>query len=339
MADDDSTKLDLNGPDRAAIFLMALGENEASEIFKHLGPKEVQVLGSAMANLTQVSKTTVDNVLTEFGQQVGDQTALGIDSDNYIRKVLYSALGEDKATALVDRILLGRNSKGIEALKWMDARAVAEIIRLEHPQIQAIVLSNLEPDHAADVLGFLPERPRADVLMRIATLDGIPPSALHELDQVLEKQFSGQAALKTSTAGGVKTAANILNFMDSSAESAVLEHVKEVDDALSQSIQDQMFVFDNLADLDDRSVQSLLREISSEVLAPALKAADQGLKDKFFKNMSKRGGEMLKDDLEVLGPIRLSDVEAAQREILEVARRMADAGEIMLGGQGAEEFV
>lgn len=336
---DQSDNQEFTGADRAAIFLMSLGEEDAAQIFRHLGPKEVQAVGAAMASLNNVTKTHVEEVLHAFSGEVGNQTALGVDSDNYIRKVLYSALGEDKAASLVDRILLGRNSKGIEALKWMDPRGVAEVIRLEHPQIQAIVLSHLEADHAAETISFLPERARADVMMRIASLDGIPPTALQELDQVLEKQFSGQQSLKTSSAGGVKSAADILNYMDSASESAVIEQIKEMDDALGQSIQDKMFVFDNIADIEDRGIQTLLREISSDVLAPALKAAEQRVKDKIFKNMSKRGAEMLRDDLEVLGPVRLSEVEAAQREILDAARRLADAGELALGGQGGDEFV
>jgi flagellar motor switch protein FliG len=336
---DQSNNDDFTGADKAAIFLMSLGEEDAAQVFRHLGPKEVQAVGAAMATLNNVSKVHVADVLKDFSGEVGNQTALGVDSDNYIRKVLYSALGEDKASSLVDRILLGRNSKGIEALKWMDPRAVAEVIRLEHPQIQAIVLSHLEADHAAETLSYFSERARPDVMMRIASLDGIPPNALQELDMVLEKQFSGQQSLKTSSAGGVKSAANILNYMDSASESAVIEQIKEMDDALGQSIQDKMFVFDNLADIDDRGIQTLLREISSDVLAPALKAADQRVKDKIFKNMSKRGAEMLKDDLEVLGPVRLSEVEGAQREILDAARRLADAGELALGGQGGDEFV
>lgn len=328
-----------NGTERAAILLLSLGEKEAAEVLKHMGPKEVQKIGSTMAALSNISKEQAGVVLREFVSTVEQQTALGVGTEEYIRKVLVSALGEDKAGGLIDRILLGRNTKGLEALKWMDARAVADIIRLEHPQIMAIVLSYLDGDHAAEVLAQLPPRVRPDVLMRIAALDGIPPSALQELDEVLERQFSGNANVKSSGVGGIKTAANILNYMDSSQEAEILDKIKEADGDLGQKIQDQMFVFDNLVDVDDRGIQSLLREISSESLILALKGADEAVREKIFKNMSKRAGEMLRDDLEAKGPVRLSEVEAAQKEILAIARRMAEAGELVLGGKGAEQYV
>jgi flagellar motor switch protein FliG len=327
------------GAERAAVFLMSLGEDAAAEVLRHMGPKEVQRLGTAMAMLANVSKSEVSKVLEEFNTAVEEQTALGVGTDEYIRKVLTSALGEDKAGGLINRILLGRNSKGLEALKWMEPRAVAEIIRLEHPQIIAIVLSYLDADHAAEVLTFLPERTQPDIIMRIATLDGIQPNALQELDDILERQFAGTNNVKASTVGGVKSAANILNFMEPSKEAALVEHIREADEDLSQEIQDLMFVFDNLVEVDDRGIQALLREISTESLVLALKAADEPLKEKVFKNMSKRAAEMLRDDLEAKGPVRLSEVESAQKEILTIARRMAETGEIVLGGKGAEEYV
>lgn len=331
----------LPGVERAAVLLLSIGEQYASEVLKHMGPKEVQKLGSAMATMTNLTKVQVSEVLTNFCEMVDNQTALGVGSEDYIRTVLVKALGEDKAGGVIDRILLGSNSKGLEALKWMDARAVAEVIRLEHPQIIAIVLAYLDSDQSAEVLALFPERVRVDVLMRIATLDGIQPSALHELNEIMEKQFSGNSTsnVKSSSVGGVKTAANILNNMDSGIETVLLEKVKEADADLGQKIQDLMFVFENLLDVDDRGIQSLLREVSSENLLIALKGADQNMRDKIYKNMSKRAAEILRDDLEAKGPVRLSEVEAAQKEILTVARRMADAGELMLGGKGGEEYV
>jgi flagellar motor switch protein FliG len=253
--------------------------------------------------------------------------------------VLKEALGEDKANGLIDRILLGRNSKGLEALKWMDPRAVAEIIRLEHPQVMAIVLSYLDPDHAAEVMTFIPDRLRADVVMRIATLDGIQPNALNELDLILEKQFTGKTNVQSSVMGGVKSAANILNFMETSDETVVMDKIKESDEELGQQIQDLMFVFENLVDVDDRGIQALLREVSTESLILALKGSDQAVKDKVFNNMSKRAAETLRDDLEAKGPVRISEVEAAQKEILTIARRMAEAGDIALGGKSGDEYV
>jgi flagellar motor switch protein FliG len=253
--------------------------------------------------------------------------------------VLVQALGEDKAGGMIDRILRGANTKGLETLKWMDPRAVAEIIRLEHPQIIAIVLSYLESDQAAEVLQYFPERVRVDVIMRIATIDGIQPVALAELNEIMEKQFSGNTNVKTSTVGGVKSAADILNFLDSSIEADIMDNIKEVDSDFGQQIQDLMFVFDNLLDVGDRDIQTILREISSDSLVLALKGADDELKEKIFKNMSKRAAEMLRDDLEAKGPVKLSDVESAQKEILAVARRLAEAGDISLGGSGGDEYI
>ncbi len=332
-------KKKLTGIERTAVLLMTLGEQDAAEVMKLLSPKEVQRIGEAMASLGSIDRDTVDDVLSEFCDTVDEQTALGIGNEEYLRNVLVNALGEDKAGNIIDRILMGHDAKGLETLKWMEPRAVAEMIRLEHPQIIAIILSYLESDQSAEILAALPENMQADVLIRVATLDGIQPSALHELDEMLEKQFSGNSdSLKSAGMGGVKTAANLLNFLDSSLEAQVMEKVKEVDEELGQNIQDLMFVFDNLVDVDDRGIQALLREISSENLIVALKGADEAVKEKIIKNMSKRAAEMLRDDLEAKGPVRISEVEAAQKEILAIARRMAESGEISLGG-GGDDFV
>ncbi len=329
----------LSGAERAAILLMTLGEKDASDVLRLMGPKEVQKVGTVMATLKNISKQTVGQVLDEFVTTVEEQTNLGIGNEDYIRNVLVSALGEDKAGGLIDRILMGHSSKGLEALKWMDPRAVAEIVRLEHPQIIAIVLAYLDSDHAAEVINFLPERTRPDILMRIASLDGIQPQALQELDEIMERQFQGNTSVKSSSVGGLKSAADILNYMESSNESSIMENIKEMDAQLGDKIQDLMFVFDNLADVDDRGIQALLREVSSESLIMALKGSDESIKEKIFANMSKRASEMLRDDLEAKGPVRVSEVETAQKEILAIARRMADAGDIVLGGKGTEQFV
>ena len=340
MAGSDSKKKNYSGLERAAILLRSLGDMEAAEVLKLMGPKEVQRLGEAMATIGTINRDSVDNILTQFHDEVEEQTELGIGNDEYLRSVLVSALGADKANNIIDRILMGHNAKGLETLKWMDPRAVAEIIRLEHPQIIAIILSYLENDHAAGVVQALPENMRSDIITRVATLEGIQPSALAELDQMLEKQFSGNSdSIKSSGVGGVKTAANILNFMDSSIESEILDKIKQADAELGDNIQDLMFVFDNLVDVDDRGIQALLREVSSENLIVALKGADEAVKDKIFKNMSKRASEMLRDDLEAKGPVRISDVESAQKEILAIARRMQESGEISLGGGGGDEYI
>jgi len=328
-----------SGTERAAVLLMSLGEELAANVMKLMGPKEVQRIGQAMATLENVSKNQMGGVLTEFITEVDNQTALGIGNDDYVRNVLISALGEDKAGGIIDRVLMGHSSKGLEALKWMDARAVAEVIRLEHPQIIAIVLAYLDSDHAAEVLALLPTRTRPDIMMRIATLDGIQPQALMELDEIMERQFSGTGTMKSSNVGGVKSAADILNFVESVIESEVIDEIRDSNNELGDMIQDLMFVFDNLADVDGTGIQALLREVSSDVLILALKGADDTVKEKIFTNMSKRAGEMLRDDLEAKGPVRLSDVEGAQKEILAVARRLADSGDIVLGGKGAEQMV
>lgn len=328
----------LSGTDRAAILLLSLGENEAAEVLRHLGAKDVQRLGQAMANLSSVSREQAESVLQGFVANLESQTSLGVGADDYVRKVLVQALGEDKAGGLIDRILLGRNSKGLEALKWMETRAVAELIRNEHPQIIAIVLSYLDPDQAAEVLVNLPERIQSDVVLRIATLDGIQPQALRELDEIMERQFTGTANIKASSVGGVKVAATILNLLDSSTEAKLTETIKGVDEDLGQRIQDLMFVFDNLADVDDRGIQTLLREISTDTLALALRGADPKVRDKLLRNMSKRAAEMLVEDMEAKGPVKISDVEVAQKDILATARRLAESGGIALGGKG-EDFV
>ena len=328
------------GLEKTAILLRSIGDKEAAEILKLMGPKEVQKIGEAMAGLGNISREALDSVLTEFNYEVGGQTELGVGNEDYLRDVLIGALGEDKAGNIIDRILMGHNAKGLETLKWMEPRAVAEIIRLEHPQIISIILSYLESDQAASILQSLPENMRTDVLLRIATLDGIQPSALYELDEMLEKQFAGNTdSIKSSGVGGLKTAANLLNFMDSSYEAALMESVKQVDEEIGDQIQDLMFVFDNLMDVDDRGIQSLLREISSENLIVALKGADESIKEKILSNMSKRAAEMLRDDLETKGPVRVSEVEAAQKEILTIARRMAETGELNLGGSGGDDYV
>lgn len=330
----------MSGTERAAVFLLTIGEKDAAEVLKHMSPKEVQRIGEAMANIEGIDKNTVTDVLAKFVDSVDSHTSLGVGNEDYLRNVLESALGKDNAGNILDRILLGRKSKGIESLKWMEPRAIADIIRLEHPQIIAIVLSYLDPDQAADILAALPENMRVDAMMRIALLDGIQPSAMNELDEVLEKQFSGNAdSIKSSGVGGLKTAANILNFLESSLEGEIIEGIRENDAEMGDGIQELMFVFDNLIDVDDRGIQSLLREISSENLILALKGADDDLKAKIFNNMSKRAGEMLRDDLESKGPVRLSDVEVAQKEILSIARRMSESGEISLGGSGGEAYV
>lgn len=322
--------------DQAAILLMSLGEQDAAEILKHMGPKEVQRIGAAMTQLQNVQQSDVQFVMGNFLDEVRNLTGLGMGADNYIRKMLITALGEDKANGLIDRILLGGNTTGLDTLKWMDARSVADIIRNEHPQIQAIVIAYLDADQSAEILSYFTEKVRLDIMMRVASLDTVQPTALQELNDILEKQFSGSASSQTKTMGGYKVAAEIMNNLEGSVEAELMDGIKRIDEDMGNQIQDLMFVFDNLVDVDDRGIQALLREISSEVLVIALKGADDNLKEKIFKNMSKRAAELLRDDLDTKPPMRLADVEAAQKEILITARRMADAGEIILGGSGEQ---
>ena len=329
----------LSKVEKAAVLLLSLGETDAAQVLRHMGPKEVQRVGVAMAQMRNVHREQVEEVMTEFVEIVGDQTSLGVGSDGYIRKMLTQALGEDKANGLIDRILLGGNTSGLDSLKWMEPRAVADVIRFEHPQIQAIVVAYLDADQAGEVLGHFDHKVRLDIILRVSSLNTVQPAALKELNQILEKQFSGNANTSRTTLGGIKRAADIMNFLDSSMEGTLMDSIREVDEDLSVQIEDLMFVFNNLADVDDRGIQALLREVSSDVLVLALKGSDEAIKEKIFKNMSKRAAELLRDDLEAKGPVRVSDVETAQKEILTIARRMAEAGEIVLGGKGGEEMI
>ena len=325
--------------DEGAILLMSLGEEEASEVFKLLSPKEAQKLGVAMAALKNVSREKIDSVLTKFSAEVGEQTSIGLDSDDYIRSVLNRALGEEKAKFVLDRILASGDTSGIESLKWMDAASVAELVKNEHPQIIASILVHLERDHAASILNALTERLRGEVVMRIATLDGIHPSALRELNETIAKVLAGSDQINKSALGGVRIAAEILNFVGSTSEASILEAVRGVDDGIAQRIIDEMFVFENLMDVDDRGIQALLKEVQSESLVVALKGAPPDLRDKILRNMSSRAADMLKEDLESRGPVRVSEVEAEQKEILKIVRRLADEGQIVLGGSGDDSFV
>ncbi|GLQ86774.1 flagellar motor switch protein FliG [Dyella flagellata] len=329
----------LNGAQRAAILLLTLGEQDAAEVLKHLSARDVQAVGTAMATLSNVSRDQVEHVLGRLSDDIGRQTALGVGTEDYIRKVLVSALGETKAGSLIDRILLGRSTKGLESLKWMESRAIAEMIGMEHPQIIALVLAHLEPDQAAEVIGYLPQRVRSDAVMRIANLDGVQPQALNELDEIMERQFSGTSSkLKSATVGGLKAAADILNAMETSREAELMSAIRSHDAGLSTKIEDLMFVFDDLAEIDDRSMQTLLREVPSTRLIVALKGCEPSVREKIFANMSKRAADMLRDDLEVKGPVKLSEVDAAQKEVLQIARKLADAGQLSLSA-GGDEFV
>ena len=332
--------LDDDGLEKAAILLMTLGEEHAAEVFRHLVPKEVQRLGETIAHMKGVTRERVDQVMENFTDLAANEHMLVADSNEYVKAVLRKALGEDKANLLIDRILQGSDVTGIESLKWMDATSVAELLRNEHPQIAAAILVHLEFDQAAEVLKLFTERQRNEVMVRIATLDGIQPIALRDLNEVMSKVLAGGDRSKKSTLGGVKAAAEILNMLGTSVETSVLDFVREADNDLAQKIMDNMFTFDDVEKIDDKGIQSLLKEVQTDSLVIALKGASPVLRDKIFKNMSTRAAETLREDLESRGPVRLSEVETEQKELLKIVRRLVDEGQIVLaGGGGDEQFV
>ena len=331
--------LDDEGLENAAILLMSLGEEGAGEIFKHLAPKEVQRLGETIAHIKGVTRERVGSVLESFEKLAANESPLVADNSAYVKSVLRRALGDDKANLLIDRILQGNDVAGIESLKWMDAPSVAELLRNEHPQIVAAILVHLEFDQSAAVLKLFSERQRNEVMVRIATLDGIQPAALSDLNEVMGKVLATGDHSKKSTLGGVKAAAEILNMLGSAAETSVLDFVREADNDLAQKIMDNMFTFDDVEKIDDKGIQALMKEVQSESLVIALKGASPTLRDKIFKNMSARAAETLKEDLEARGPVRLSEVEGEQKEIMKIMRRLADEGQIVLSGGGDDEFV
>ena len=331
---------DNSGVVKGAILMLALGEEGASEVMKFLGPKEVQKLGEAMTSMKSIAQNEVETVLHDFNQIADQSSALGVDSDDYIRSVLTKALGDDKASSLLNRILGGGgDASGIESLKWMDPESVADLVHNEHPQTIATILVHLERDQACDVLNNFTERLRNDVLLRIATLSGVQPTALRELNDVMTKLLSGNDVMKKQVMGGINVAADILNFMGGDNESSAMEHLKNYDPDMAQQIMDQMFVFENILDIEDRGIQLLLREVQSDSLIIALKGASEEMREKVFKNMSQRAAEMMREDLESKGPVRLSEVEAQQKEILMIVRRLADEGQISLGAKGEEAYV
>ena len=331
--------MDENGVEEAAILLMSLGEEEAAEVFKHLEPKEVQALGETIAKLKVISREKVEGVLERFDEVADTQSSLVADTDEYVRSVLRKALGEDKANLLLDRILQGSDVSSIESLKWMDANSVAELLRNEHPQIIAAILSHLDYDQTSSVLRAFTERNRNEVLIRIATLDGIQPMALKDLNEVMSQVLAGGERMKKQNLGGVKTAAEIINMMGTSIETSVLDYIREADAELAQKIMDNMFTFDDLEKLDAKGIQAMLKEVQSESLLVALKGSTAELREKVFANMSTRAAETLREDLETRGPVRLSEVESEQKEILKIVRRLVDEGQIVLMSGGDDQFV
>ena len=330
---------DLAGTQRAAILLMSLGEQDAANVLKQLDARDVQRLGIAMAELKEVSRDQMTSVLDNFIGVVDAKASIASGSQDYVRRVLTQAVGKQKTDMLLDRVSSGQTGQGIEALKWMESKAVAQIIGSEHPQIAAIVLSHLEPEQSAAILPLLTEEMRTDVLMRIATLNEVPQSALTELDQLVEKQANSAPPAALRRIGGARTVANILNAMERDKSGEELGKIEKADGEMHQQIKDLLFIFDNLLDVDDRGIQALLREVGSDTLAVALRGAEPDVQEKILRNMSKRAAEILKDDMEARGPVKLAEVEAAQKEIVVIAQRLAEEGTISLGGKGGGEFV
>lgn len=320
---------------RCAILMMSIGEDNAAEVFKYLSAREIQQIGSAMAKLDRVTRSEVDAVLEEFRNEADQFLAVTLGSDKYIRSALTNALGTERAAGLIEDILEidGGAGSGIDTLNQLEPSNVAELIAGEHPQIVATILVHLERDQASAILALLNEQLRDEVIMRIATFGGVQPAALQELTEVLNSSLSGQSA-KRSKMGGVRTAAEILNYMNTSEEEAVVSNLRKIDTDLTQRIVDEMFVFENLISIEDNAIQLILKEIDTNSLTIALKGPPDELRSKFFKNMSKRAAEILREDMEALGPVRMSRIEHEQKDIVAVARKLADSGQIDLSMKG-----
>jgi len=317
---------------RAAVLMLLLGEEQASDIIRFLNPKEVQALGGAMVQVQDLSQEAINVVLDEFVATIKKQTSLALGTADYVEKVFKRALGDDKAASVLGRISPEAGSKGLEILSWMDARSIADMVKAEHPQVVAIILSVLEPMVAADVLAFLPVDSRAEVIQRVASLETVQPSAMVELEAIMKKQFSSNSSAKSSSFGGVKAAASIMNLTKTALEAAVMGGLKDLDPDMMQKIQDNMFTFENLTGVDNKGIQTIMRNVEPDLMMKALKGASDAVKDKFLGNMSERARGMFKDDMEALGPMRLADVEEAQKMIMRAARKLADAGDLVLGG-------
>ena len=328
----------MTSTERAAVLMLLMGETQASDIIKYMNPREVQALGSSMVGVVDLSQETVSAVLDDFVSTIKQQTNLGLGTTDYVESVLKRALGDDKASTVLSRILPSGSTKGLEILRWMDPRAIADMIINEHPQVIAIILSVLEYDVAADVINFLPKDRRGEIMQRVAKLETVQPSAMEELERIMAEQFSTNSSAQSSSFGGVKTAAKIMNFVKVDLETEIMKSLTDIDEDLTLQIQDNMFTFENLSMVDNRAIQVMMRNIDSDLLMVALKGASEETRDKFFDNMSQRAKAMFIDDMESKGPMRISDVEDAQKNIMRIARKLSDAGELVLAGRG-DDFV
>lgn len=330
---------DLNPVQKAAILMMVFGEETAAQILRALSPSEVQVLGEAMFTVQGVDHDTVDAVLNEFLGLVSNQTGIGIGAGNYVRQVLDQALGAHKAQSVLSRIVPTNSERPIEILDWMDPSAVAELIQDEHPQIMALVIASLDYAQGAEVLKLLQPEAQPEIIRRIATLNTVQPEALRDLEEVMRAKFKANTTLRASQIGGVKAAARIMNFTRQDMEERIMKDIRKDDKTLSEDIQDNLFVFDYLIKSDERALQTVLREIDTEVLVLALKGANPALRDKLLGCVSARAAANIMDEMEAMGPVRLSQVQEAQKQVITVARRLSDEGKITLAGRGGEKMV
>jgi flagellar motor switch protein FliG len=328
----------LSGAQKCAILMLLFGEEQAACVLRSLGPRDVQALGQAMFSVADVSQDTVSEVLDEFIGHARAQTGVGHGADSYVRTVFTRALGEGRAAAVLARITPAQSNAGLDVLQWMDARAIGDLVAAEHPQIIAAVLGLLSPELAGEVLDLLPESRQADVVMRVARLESIPPEAIGELERVLQQQFSATKSQRTSLVGGVQAAAKIMNFTRSTTEQRVIRALFEEDEAIGEAIQSKMLTFEHLHGVDDRSLQTLMRAIESDVLVIALKGADERLRTRMLAGMTARAAQVVLGEMESLGPVRLSEVQEAQKTVLNKARALADEGTIMLALR-SDDFV
>ncbi|MFM1765862.1 MAG: Flagellar motor switch protein FliG [Pseudomonadota bacterium] len=322
----------ISGAQRAAVLMLLLGEQQASEIIKFLNPGEVQALGGAMVAVSDVSQEAVNEILDDFVATIKKQSSLGLGTTDYVEKVFKRALGDDKAASVLGRIMPGQSTKGLEILQWMDARAIADMIKTEHPQVTAIILSVLDHQVAADVLNFLPDETRPEIIQRVASLETVQPSAMQELEAIMKLQFSNNTSSKSSSFGGIKAAAQIMNSTKTALEASIMKGLEKIDADLMMRIQDNMFTFENLAAVDNKGIQVLMRAVDNNQLMIAMKGASEDVKARFFDNMSERARGMFKDEMDAKGLMRLSDVEEAQKQIMRSARKLSDSGELVLGG-------
>ena len=332
-------ELNLTGSQRAAIFLLGVGEQAATEVMRHMSAKEVQQVGEAMATISKLTNTQVESVLADFHLESAEINPLGLEAPDFTRRVMTSALGQDKAQNILSQVLeTPEEHNGVEALQWMAPKAIADVLGGEHPQIAATVMTQLYDEQAANVLALLPDDMRKDVILRIARMEELDPRAMEELDRVLESQLGNLQRTPPRKVLGPDNLAAILNATDSELEQEMLEALTQADEDLSDDVKEKMFVFDNLIKLDDRGFQTLVRDIDQEKLLVALKGVDQELTERFFNNMSERAADILREDMEASGPVKLADVEAAQKEIVKTAMKLADEGALMIG-KGARDYV